>query len=168
MCLESSLKNGSIEDTSAESTPDTLLQPTNTERVSVDSDTEDYLARARQLLTEFPLIGARYPMNPAVIPALGRSPPLTPAVDGHNDFPYILRGWFANKVDVQSFSIDKLPIGQTDLSRLSRGHVGAQYWSAFVPWYIPFSLVSRWLIIKRRIFDDILNHFNQSQPNENR
>ena len=162
MCLESSLKNGPIEDTSAKSTPDTLPQPTNTKRVSVDGDKEDYLARARQLLTEFPLIGTGYHMNTAVIPALGRSPPLTPAVDGHNDFPYILRGWFANKVDFQSFPIDILPIGQTDLSRLSRGHVGAQFWSAFVPWYFPFSLVSRWLITKRHMFKDILNHFNQS------
>ena len=143
MCLESSLKNRSTEETSAKSTMDTLPQPTNTEPISVDGNTEDYLARARQLLTEFPLIGTRtsYPMKPIGIPALGKSPPLTPAVDGHNDLPYILRAWFANKVDSQSFSIDTLPIGQTDLSRLSRGHVGAQFWSAFVPWYLRFSLV---------------------------
>ena len=137
MCLESSLKSPSMEETSTKLATDTLPQPTtNTELVSVD-----HLARARQMLTEFPLIGTTCPTKPAMTPVLDKFPPLTPAVDGHNDFPYMLRGWFANKVNSQSFSIDTLPIGQTDLSRLSRGHVGAQFWSAFVPWYITFPLV---------------------------
>jgi hypothetical protein len=55
--------------------------------------------------------------------------------DGHNDFPYILRGWYKNQVDSADFDIQKIPIGQTDLARLSRGMVGGQFWSAFVPWF---------------------------------
>ncbi|KAL8911348.1 MAG: hypothetical protein Q9171_003475 [Xanthocarpia ochracea] len=53
--------------------------------------------------------------------------------DGHNDFPYMIRGWFANKTSSPDFSINNLPFGQTDLSRLTAGQVGAQFWSAFVP-----------------------------------
>ncbi|OBT39515.1 hypothetical protein VE00_10401 [Pseudogymnoascus sp. WSF 3629] len=56
-----------------------------------------------------------------------------PLVDGHNDFPYMLRGWYKNQVDRADFDIQKMPIGQTDLDRLARGMIGGQFWSAFVP-----------------------------------
>ena len=46
----------------------------------------------------------------------------------------MIRGWFANALTSPSFSIHNLPIGQTDLTRLSAGRVGTQFWSAFVPW----------------------------------
>ncbi len=53
-------------------------------------------------------------------------------VDGHNDLPWELRS-----KDGPSFrSIDlRKPQKQfhTDIERLRRGHVGAQFWSAFVP-----------------------------------
>ncbi|KAL3432247.1 renal dipeptidase family [Aspergillus tetrazonus] len=57
----------------------------------------------------------------------------TPLIDGHNDFPYILRGWYGLSIDDPSFNIDDMPIGQTDLSRLETGRIGGQFWSAFVP-----------------------------------
>ncbi|KAI4288946.1 MAG: hypothetical protein L6R35_001784 [Caloplaca aegaea] len=60
-----------------------------------------------------------------------------PLIDGHNDFPYMIRGWFANKTSSPDFSINNLPFGQTDLSRLMAGQVGAQFWSAFVPCVSP-------------------------------
>lgn len=46
----------------------------------------------------------------------------------------MIRGWFGNKINAPDFSIDQLPIGQTDLVRLRGGRSGAQFWSAFVPW----------------------------------
>lgn len=57
--------------------------------------------------------------------------------DGHNDFPYMIRGWYKNRVDRTDFDIQNMPIGQTDLTRLTKGMVGGQFWSAFVPWLGP-------------------------------
>lgn len=57
----------------------------------------------------------------------------TPLIDGHNDFAYMIRGWFQNNVGHDSFNIESLPIGQTDIGRLKRGRLGGQFWSAFVP-----------------------------------
>ncbi|THC96854.1 hypothetical protein EYZ11_003678 [Aspergillus tanneri] len=56
-----------------------------------------------------------------------------PLIDGHNDFPYILRGWYGMNIHDPSFNIEEMPIGQTDLSRLEKGCIGGQFWSAFVP-----------------------------------
>ncbi|OQE22014.1 hypothetical protein PENFLA_c013G03435 [Penicillium flavigenum] len=56
-----------------------------------------------------------------------------PLIDGHNDFPYIIRGWFQNQINGQESTIHDMPIGQTDILRLQAGSVGAQFWSAFVP-----------------------------------
>ncbi|EWG55294.1 membrane dipeptidase [Fusarium verticillioides 7600] len=56
-----------------------------------------------------------------------------PLIDGHNDFPYIIRGWFRNNFELFSPGIHNMPIGQTDLTRLRKGLVGGQFWSAFVP-----------------------------------
>ncbi|CZT16507.1 related to microsomal dipeptidase precursor [Ramularia collo-cygni] len=56
-----------------------------------------------------------------------------PLIDGHNDFPYMIRGWFGLDSDSSAFDLTDMPIGQTDLNRLEKGMVGAQFWSAFVP-----------------------------------
>ncbi|KAJ5509890.1 Peptidase M19 renal dipeptidase [Penicillium expansum] len=56
-----------------------------------------------------------------------------PLIDGHNDFPYIIRGWLQNQINGQESTIHDMPIGQTDILRLRAGSVGAQFWSAFVP-----------------------------------
>ncbi|KAI0456056.1 membrane dipeptidase-domain-containing protein [Xylaria acuta] len=53
--------------------------------------------------------------------------------DGHNDFAYMIRGWFRNRTDQADFQIDDMPIGQTDIWRLRKGRLGGQFWSAFVP-----------------------------------
>ncbi|XP_014562289.1 hypothetical protein COCVIDRAFT_84229, partial [Bipolaris victoriae FI3] len=55
------------------------------------------------------------------------------AQDGHNDFPYIIRGWYLNQVNGADFTIEKMPIGQTDIQRMRDGQVGGQFWSAYVP-----------------------------------
>jgi membrane dipeptidase len=56
-----------------------------------------------------------------------------PLIDGHNDFPYILRGWCASNASTGLLDAREMPIGQTDILRLRKGHVGGQFWSAFVP-----------------------------------
>ncbi|SMQ47125.1 unnamed protein product [Zymoseptoria tritici ST99CH_3D7] len=71
---------------------------------------QDVLQQARQLLREAPLI------------------------DGHNDFAYILRGWFAGTPQIQEQGrYRSIPIGQTDVERVKKSGLGGQFWSAFVP-----------------------------------
>ncbi|KAK1243196.1 hypothetical protein MKX07_003824 [Trichoderma sp. CBMAI-0711] len=55
----------------------------------------------------------------------------TPLIDGHNDFPYMIRGWHLGKVgDVDA---RQMAIAHTDLDRLRMGRVGGVFWSAYVP-----------------------------------
>ncbi|OTA04141.1 membrane dipeptidase GliJ [Trichoderma parareesei] len=55
----------------------------------------------------------------------------TPLIDGHNDFPYMIRGWHLGKVgDVNA---RQMAIAHTDLDRLRMGRVGGVFWSAYVP-----------------------------------
>ncbi|RHZ44669.1 dipeptidase gliJ [Aspergillus thermomutatus] len=56
-----------------------------------------------------------------------------PLIDGHNDFPYMIRGWFRNDINGQDSHLYDMPIGQTDIQRLQQGLLGGQFWSAFVP-----------------------------------
>ena len=37
-------------------------------------------------------------------------------------------------MEEEGFDLDQLPIGQTDFMRLKEGHLGGQFWSAFIPW----------------------------------
>jgi len=60
----------------------------------------------------------------------------TPLVDGHNDLLWELRdqaGYDLDRLDIAS----GCPSLQTDLPRLRRGGVGAQFWSVFVPSDLP-------------------------------
>ena len=55
-----------------------------------------------------------------------------PILDGHNDLPWTLR--VADELDVDTTDLAApVPAIQTDLPRLARGGVGAQFWSVFVP-----------------------------------
>jgi membrane dipeptidase len=70
--------------------------------------TADSDARARALLSRFPLI------------------------DGHNDLPWEIRA--ACDSDLAKASIDKrLPRFHTDIPRLAEGGIGGQWWSVYVP-----------------------------------
>jgi len=88
----------------------------------------------------------------ALIPAIAqaKSPEATaeealkeaPVWDGHNDVPYQLRERFHNQLEHFDFDdTTAVPPGifstttsmHTDLPRLRKGHVGAQFWSVFVP-----------------------------------
>jgi membrane dipeptidase len=58
----------------------------------------------------------------------------TPVIDGHNDLPSLLRSWRGYAVE----GLDRIePEFQTDLVRLRRGGVGAQFWSVWVSPKIP-------------------------------
>ncbi|MBV6416941.1 MAG: hypothetical protein CMLOHMNK_01559 [Steroidobacteraceae bacterium] len=52
-------------------------------------------------------------------------------IDGHNDLPITIRG--ATKGDVRSYDLRGHAPGQTDIPRLRAGHVGAQFWSVYIP-----------------------------------
>ena len=65
----------------------------------------------------------------------------TPLIDGHNDLPWEIRERFGSdlsKIDLTAgTSALPAPAGSaplmTDIARLRQGHVGAQFWSVFVP-----------------------------------
>ena len=65
----------------------------------------------------------------------------TPLIDGHNDLPWEIRERFASdlrKIDLSANTATlPAPAGSpalmTDIPRLRRGHVGAQFWSVFIP-----------------------------------
>src|SRR5690606_33073996 len=66
-----------------------------------------------------------------------------PVFDGHNDVPWALRGREDNMIngfDFQDTTDTATPDAtrprlamHTDLQRLRKGHVGAQFWSVYVP-----------------------------------
>jgi membrane dipeptidase len=55
-----------------------------------------------------------------------------PLVDGHNDLPWEIREKFGGD-PVRAKLSGPVPATQTDLPRLAEGHVGAQFWSVYVP-----------------------------------
>ncbi|XP_047471851.1 dipeptidase 1-like isoform X2 [Penaeus chinensis] len=65
----------------------------------------------------------------------------SPLVDGHNDLAWNVRMILHNKLRTFNLSSDltqdkpwrKSPYSQTDLPRLRKGHVAAQFWSVYVP-----------------------------------
>lgn len=59
----------------------------------------------------------------------------TPVIDGHNDLPWEIRVNHEAKVEALDLTKDtsKLPKPlQTDIPRLKKGHVGAQFWSVWI------------------------------------
>lgn len=55
-----------------------------------------------------------------------------PVLDGHNDFPWEARERAGYDLAALDLASDGLPT-QTDLPRMRRGGVGAQFWSVYVP-----------------------------------
>ena len=53
-------------------------------------------------------------------------------VDGHNDLPWALRK--ANDMGLQKYDLNKIQLKfHTDIPRLRKGGMGAQFWSVYVP-----------------------------------
>jgi membrane dipeptidase len=57
----------------------------------------------------------------------------TPLVDGHNDLPWEIRSQESAPMDVAAYDLRDRTSGHTDIPRLKAGHVGAQFWSVYVP-----------------------------------
>src|SRR5687768_5473283 len=56
----------------------------------------------------------------------------TPLIDGHNDFPWLVRQNAAGDLALLDIATPK-PALMTDLPRLRQGGVGGQFWSVYVP-----------------------------------
>jgi membrane dipeptidase len=56
-----------------------------------------------------------------------------PVFDGHNDLPWRIREDKAHPGDVAAYDLRTKTPGMTDLPRLKAGHVGAQFWSVYIP-----------------------------------
>jgi membrane dipeptidase len=57
----------------------------------------------------------------------------TPLIDGHNDLPWVIRESRTAPHDVEAYDLRKKTPGMTDLDRLKKGMVGAQFWSIYIP-----------------------------------
>jgi membrane dipeptidase len=57
----------------------------------------------------------------------------TPLIDGHNDLPWTIREQTSGPRDVERYDLRGHVGGHTDLARLGRGMVGAQFWSVYIP-----------------------------------
>lgn len=54
-------------------------------------------------------------------------------IDGHNDLPWAIRIDKKTPGDVAAFDLNGTVPFQTDLKRLEKGGVGAQFWSVYIP-----------------------------------
>jgi membrane dipeptidase len=70
---------------------------------------DPYLARARRILSQ------------------------TPLIDGHNDLPWRIREDSIARGNVDAYDLRRRTPGHTDLERLRKGMVGAQFWSVYTP-----------------------------------
>src|SRR5687767_8537473 len=82
--------------------------PAATQTTTTSAGGDEHLARARRVLASAPL------------------------VDGHNDLPWAIREYAAAPHDVAAYDLRKTTPGHTDIARLRRGQVGAQFWSVYV------------------------------------
>jgi membrane dipeptidase len=57
----------------------------------------------------------------------------TPLIDGHNDLPWAIRESEEAPQNVAAYDLRKITGGHTDLARLRKGMVGAQFWSVYTP-----------------------------------
>ena len=57
----------------------------------------------------------------------------TPLIDGHNDLPWRIREDSIARGNVDAYDLRKRTPGHTDLDRLKKGMVGAQFWSVYTP-----------------------------------
>jgi membrane dipeptidase len=56
-----------------------------------------------------------------------------PVMDGHNDLPWRIREDTVTPSDVEAYDLRKKTPGHTDLARIKAGHLGAQFWSIYIP-----------------------------------
>jgi membrane dipeptidase len=85
-----------------------VARPLHAQTASPAPD-DQYLARAKRILRQ------------------------TPLIDGHNDLPWRIREDSVARGNVDAYDLRKRTPGHTDLDRLKRGMVGAQFWSVYTP-----------------------------------
>jgi membrane dipeptidase len=56
-----------------------------------------------------------------------------PVMDGHNDLPWRIREDTVHPHDVEAYDLRTRTPGMTDLARMKKGHLGAQFWSIYIP-----------------------------------
>ncbi|KAI1209011.1 membrane dipeptidase-domain-containing protein [Annulohypoxylon truncatum] len=56
----------------------------------------------------------------------------TPLIDGHNDFPWMLRVELHNRIYDGRFNPNQRLLGHTDIGRMRQGMMGGQFWSVYV------------------------------------
>jgi membrane dipeptidase len=79
-------------------------------QLAAQSPADDrYLARAKRVLRE------------------------TPLIDGHNDLPWRIREDSIARGRVDAYDLRRHTPGHTDLDRLKKGMIGAQFWSVYTP-----------------------------------
>jgi membrane dipeptidase len=78
-------------------------------QTSSRSSDDQYLARAKRVLRQ------------------------TPLIDGHNDLPWRIREDSIARGNVDAYDLRRRAPGHTDLERLKKGMVGAQFWSVYTP-----------------------------------
>lgn len=67
----------------------------------------------------------------------------TPLIDGHNDLPWAIREAKTLPMDVVAYDLNKPTAGMTDIARLRKGQLGAQFWSVYIPGEFPDSGYAR-------------------------
>ena len=89
-----------------------------------------YLAAALALTCLAPALGAQ--ASESHLERARRILRSTPLIDGHNDLPWEIRRATA-PFDVDAYDLRKTTPGHTDLERLRKGMLGAQFWSVYIP-----------------------------------
>jgi membrane dipeptidase len=55
----------------------------------------------------------------------------TPLIDGHNDFPFLIRQQLRNKIYDTDFKKERLT-SHSDFEKMREGKMGGQFWSVYV------------------------------------
>lgn len=56
-----------------------------------------------------------------------------PVIDGHNDLPMLIVEDKNAQGDVDRYDLNQTMPHETDIARMRKGHLGAQFWAAYVP-----------------------------------
>lgn len=100
-----------------------------------------HLRIAACLLAALPCIALAARSNKELSARIDRVLTETPVIDGHNDLPWEIRTRFGNvgnlNLDADTSNLrgkdgDDVHL-MTDIPRLRKGHVGAQFWSVWIP-----------------------------------
>jgi membrane dipeptidase len=89
-----------------------------------------FLAAALVIVVTAPPLGAQ--QSESHLERAQRVLRATPLIDGHNDLPWAIRRSQA-PLDVEAYDLRRTTPGHTDLERLRKGMLGAQFWSVYIP-----------------------------------